>query len=362
LMEDPEGIGGAVEYNTELFDATTIRRLVGHLEGLLEGAVDDPEKRLSELPWLRPAEQRQLLVEWNDTAGDYPGELSIARLFELRAERVPEAVAAVFGDESLSYGELNRRANRLAHYLLAQVTGVPELMVAICMERSLRTVVAIVAILKAGGVYVPLDRSYPPDRIAFMLEDVEAPVLITEEAVAASLPAELGIRGIDIDRDAAAIARASDRNPAAGAMVGGDHLAYVIYTSGSTGIPKGVAVSHRAVARLVFHTNYVDLGPGDRVAQASTTSFDAATFELWGALLHGGRLVGIDKQVALDPQRLAAALRERAISTLFLTTALFNQVVREEAGAFSTLRHLLFGGEAVDPHRVREALAGGAPE
>ncbi|MCP4660764.1 MAG: non-ribosomal peptide synthetase, partial [bacterium] len=112
LMEDPEGIGGAVEYNTELFDATTIRRLVGHLEGLLEGAVADPEKRLSELPWLRPAEQRQLLVEWNDTAGDYPGELSIARLFELRAERVPEAVAAVFGDESLSYGELNRRANR----------------------------------------------------------------------------------------------------------------------------------------------------------------------------------------------------------------------------------------------------------
>ncbi|MCP4655306.1 MAG: amino acid adenylation domain-containing protein, partial [bacterium] len=217
------------------------------------------------------------------------------------------------------------------------------------------------AILKAGGVYVPLDLSYPPERLAFMLEDAEAPVLITEEAVAVSLPAELGgVEVVCLDRDAAAIARSSDRNLAATA--GGDHLAYVIYTSGSTGIPKGVAVSHRAVARLVFHTNYVDLGPEDRVAQASTTSFDAATFELWGALLHGGRLVGIGKDVAIDPQRLAAALRERAITALFLTTALFNQMVREQADAFSTLRHLLFGGEAVDPHRVREALVGGAPE
>ncbi|MCP4663549.1 MAG: amino acid adenylation domain-containing protein, partial [bacterium] len=325
--EGEDGLTGAVEYSTDLFDATTLRRLVGHLESLVEGTVADPGKRLSELPWLRAAEQRQLLVEWNDTAGDYPGELSIARLFELRVAQSPEAVAVVFNDESLSYAELNRRANRLAHYLpfagprsdngpkpapsqrlrptaaseklLTQVTGAPELMVAICMERSLRTVVAILAILKAGGVYVPLDLSYPPERLAFMLEDAEAPVLITEEAVAASLPAELGgIHIVCLDRDAAAVARASDCNPAAGAAVGGDQLAYVIYTSGSTGIPKGVAVSHRAVARLVFCTNYVDLGPGDRVAQASTTSFDAATFELWGALLHGGRLVGIDKQVA----------------------------------------------------------------
>ncbi|MCP4659155.1 MAG: AMP-binding protein, partial [bacterium] len=189
LIEDPGGLGGAVEYNTELFDATTIRRLVGHLEHLLEGAVAGPEKRLSELPWLAAAEARQLLVEWNDTASDYPGELSIARLFELRAEQLPEAVAVVFGDELLTYAELNRRANRLAYYLPARVAGAPELMVALLMERSLRTVVAILAILKAGGVYVPLDLSYPPERLAFMLEDAEAPVLITEEAVAVSLPA-----------------------------------------------------------------------------------------------------------------------------------------------------------------------------
>ncbi len=365
LWETAAGLRGTLNYNTDLFDDTTIQRLARQLTRVAHFVTRQPDRPLAEAPLLEAADRQQLLREWNDAAGDFPGELSIARLFELQAEQMPEAVAVVFDDESLSYGELNLRANRLAHYLLARVTRAPELMVAISMERSPRTVVAILAILKAGGVYVPLDPAFPPERLDFMLEDAEVPALITEKTVGEGTPARFTERGIEIvclDRDAAAIARASDRNPAAGAAVGGDRLAYVIYTSGSTGIPKGVAVSHRAVARLVFHTNYIDLGADDRVAQASTTSFDAATFELWGALVHGGRLVGIGKDVAIDPPRLAAVLSERAITVLFLTTALFNQMMREQPSAFSNLRHLLFGGEAVDPHQVREALADGAPE
>ncbi|MCP4656609.1 MAG: amino acid adenylation domain-containing protein, partial [bacterium] len=369
LEEDEDGLRGMWVYNTDLFDRATIRRLAGHFGVLLRGIARDPDERLSELPLLAPAERHELLYEWNDTASDYPAEISIARLFELQVKRTPEAVALVFDGELLSYRELNRRANRLAHHLLAlgvdRGGGAPEVMTGIYMDRSPRTLVAILAILKAGGVYLPLDLSYPPERLAFMLKDAGAPVLISEQEQAAMLPPDLakhGVKLVCLDRDEAAIARASDRNPEASAAVTGDHLAYVIYTSGSTGIPKGVAVSHRAVARLVFHTNYIDLGADDRVAQASTTSFDAATFELWGALVHGGRLVGISKEVALAPQAFAAALREHRITALFLTTALFNQMVSEDPAVFNPLRHLLFGGEAVDPHWVREALASGGPQ
>ncbi|MCP4663284.1 MAG: amino acid adenylation domain-containing protein, partial [bacterium] len=259
-----------------------------------------------------------------------------------------------------SYRELNRQANQLAHHLRSLGVG-PDVLTGIYLERSARTVVGILGILKAGGAYLPLDLSYPMERLSFMLEDAGAPVLITDAELAATLPATLAERGVKVvclDRDASEIARWNDRNPESAAAVGAETLAYAIYTSGSTGRPKGVAVSQRAVVRLVFNTDYVDLGPDDRVAQASNTSFDAATFELWGALLHGGRLVGISKDEALELPALAAAIEERAITALFLTTALFNQVAREAPAALSRVRQLLFGGEAVDPRRVRELLAG----
>ncbi|MCP4661158.1 MAG: amino acid adenylation domain-containing protein, partial [bacterium] len=355
------GLGGWLEYATDLFDATTVDRFAGHYRNLLAGVVADPGQPLAECSLLNAAERHQLLLAWNDTRAPAPGAASIHELFAVQVGRTPEAVAVVFGDEHLSYEELNLRANRLAHHLLARGVGrvaASEVMVGISMQRSLRTVVTILGILKAGGVYLPLDRSYPQERLAFMLADAKVPVLVSDEEQA-PVP---GVEVVCLDRDAAAIARASDRNPESGSAVGGDHLAYVIYTSGSTGTPKGVAITHRAVVRLVFGTNYVTLGPEDRVAQASTTSFDAATFELWGALLTGARLVGIDRQEVLSPPRFAAVLRERGITALFLTTALFNQMVREQPEGFRTLRHLLFGGEAVDPQRVREALEHAAPE
>ncbi|MCP4659973.1 MAG: AMP-binding protein, partial [bacterium] len=188
----------------------------------------------------------------------------------------------------------------------------------LCVERSLGMVVATLGILKAGGTYVPLDPSYPAERLAFMLEDAAAPVVVVQEplqerlSLASSTPAPGLVR---LPGDAALLRSYPSENPVSGTTA--ENLAYVMYTSGSTGIPKGVAVTHRAIARLVLDTDYVELGPGDRVAQASNTSFDAATFELWGSLLNGGRLVGIRKDEALDPSGLAAAIRERGITALF---------------------------------------------
>ncbi|MCP4653973.1 MAG: AMP-binding protein, partial [bacterium] len=340
-------------YDSRHFDRAAIVRMAGHFKSLLQTFVDDPRRLPAELAMLTPAERQQLVVEWNDTRSEFPRETTIPQLFERQAERMPDAVAVVFDapagygllGERLSYRELNRQANQLAHHLRSLGVG-PDVLTGIYLERSARTVVGILGILKAGGAYLPVDLSYPMERLAFMLEDAGVPVLVTDAGLEATLPATLverGVKVVCVDRDAPEIARRSDRNPESAAAVGAETLAYAIYTSGSTGRPKGVTVSHRAVVRLVFNTDYIDLGPGDRVAQASNTSFDAATFELWGALLHGGRLVGISKDEALEPPALAAAIEERAITALFLTTALFNQVAREAPAALGSVRHLLFG-------------------
>jgi amino acid adenylation domain-containing protein len=299
-----------------------------------------------------------LLEKWNDTGVAYPRDLRVHEVFEVQVERDPDAVAVVFGSEVLSYGELNARANRLARDLEKRGVG-PEVLVGLCVERSLEMVVGMLGILKAGGAYVPLDPEYPKERLAFMLEDTRAPVLLTQERLVGGLP-ECGAEVVCLDADAEAIAVESEANLSVPGMP--DDLAYVIYTSGSTGRPKGIGIPHRAISRLVLNTDYVDLDASDRIAQASNCSFDAATFEIWGALLHGGRLVGIGKDVMLMPRDFAAALREHEISVVFLTTALFNQVAREVPDAFRSVRHLLFGGEAVDPQWVREVLANGSPQ
>jgi amino acid adenylation domain-containing protein len=343
-------------YDRERFDDETIVRMLGHLTTMLEGIAARPEETLSELPLLTEGERHQVLVEWNATQSDYPRG-SIAELFEAQVERTPAGVAVAFGGESLSYGELNGRANQLARHLKGLGVG-PEARVAICAERSLEMVVGLLGILKAGGAYVPLDPSYPKERLAFMLEDSRVEVLLTQERMLGSLP-EHGGRVVCLDRDWPRIEEESGANLPGGG--GGDELAYVIYTSGSTGIPKGVAVSHRAVNRLVLNTDYVEVKATDRIAQASNASFDAATFEVWGALLNGACVVGVSRDVSLSPRELGAALREQGVTILFLTTALFNAVAREDVGAFSGLRHLLFGGEAVDPATVREVRRRGSP-
>jgi len=355
-MGDSEPGSSAFEYSTDLFEAATIDRMAGHLQILIEGAVQEPDRRLSELTLLATDERRRMLQVWNETAREVD-PAPVHERFAAQAARSPEAPAVVFEGESLTYRLLEVRANRLAHRLRAMGVG-PEALVGIAVDRSLDLVVGLLGILKAGGAYLPLDPSDPKERLAFMVEEAGVSVLLTQERWLSRLPM-LGARVLCLDRDRAEVAAESGGSVASG--VTGDNLAYVMYTSGSTGRPKGVAISHRAVARLVLNTNYVRVEAADRIAQASNTSFDAATFEVWAALLNGACVVGINRELSLSPPELGAALRVQGVTTLFLTTALFNQVVREDAGAFSGLSHLLVGGEPADPESVREVLRNGAP-
>ncbi len=345
-------------YKTDLFDALTVRRWLSHFQALFEAMVGNPDQKLTQLSFLSDAEKHQLLVEWNDTKGDYPRDSSIHHLFEAQVMRTPDAVAMVLDEQQLTYAELNQRANRLARYLRDAGVGSNEL-VGICVERSLEMTIGLLAILKAGGVYVPLDPSYPKERLSFMLEDTRASILITQERLLSRLP-KRNARIVCLDRDWPQILRQSESN--LGVEISAENLAYVIYTSGSTGKPKGVAVSHRAVNRLVMNTDYVELSPADVVAQASNISFDAATFEIWGALLNGARLVLISKGSLLSPQAIATTIERCGITTLFLTTALFNQMAERIPAALGKLHHLLFGGEAADPRRVRELLQKSPPK
>ncbi|MEH1860991.1 MAG: amino acid adenylation domain-containing protein [Nostoc sp.] len=374
IWQIQKGLIGSWEYNSDLFEADTIARMTGHFQTILSAIAAHPDQRIGELPLLTEPERHQLLMEWNNTQANYPQDKCIHQLFEEQVQRTPDAVAVVFENQKLTYHELNSQANQLAHYL--QSLGVrADVLVGLCVERSLSMIVGILGILKAGGAYVPLDPEYPQERLSFMLEDTGLSVVLTQEKLVDKLgdrlwrgfadsPEEtLRDRKVDViylDSNWDIINQQTKHNPTTSTKA--DNLAYVMYTSGSTGQPKGVAVDHRAVNRLVINTNYIDIKPTDVIAQASNYAFDAATFEIWGALLHGARLVGVSKELALSPQDFAAFMRSQGISVLFLTTALFNQIAQEVPSAFNSLRHLLFGGEAVDPKWVKEVLKNGAPQ
>jgi amino acid adenylation domain-containing protein/non-ribosomal peptide synthase protein (TIGR01720 family) len=344
-------------YERGRFDDETITRLLGHFGSLLEVVASNPNRRVAELTLLTGREQRQLLCEWAGADTPYPADRGIHALFEAQAEQTPDAVAVRFGDRRLTYLELNHRANRLARHLSKHEVG-PEARVGICLERDVEMILGLLGILKAGGAYVPLDPDYPRERLGFMLWDSQATVLLTRRKFVESLP-EHGARVICLDATPEGFADESEQNLST--EVSGDNLAYVMYTSGSTGRPKGVCVLHRAVSRLVCNANYTVLDSLSRIAQVSNSSFDAATFEIWGALLHGAELVGMAAEAVLSPQDFVTQLSARGINQLFMTTTLFNQVASEFPAGFRSLDTLLFGGEAVDPRRVREVLAAGPP-
>jgi len=352
LRETPDGLEVEVEYNTDLFDAATITRMVGHYQTLLEGLVTNPDASIATLPLLTPAERQQLLVEWNTTQRGYPDKQCVHQLFEAQVERTPEAVAVVYEEQQLTYRELERRANQLAHYLQRLGIG-PDVLVGLCVERSLEMAVGILGILKAGGAYVPLDPTYPQERLAFMLQDTDAPVLLTQRRLLERFP-QHSARVICLDTDWPSIAQASQDNP--GSPVAADTLAYVMYTSGSTGQPKGVAVLHRGILRLVCDVEYVQLGPEERFLQLAPPAFDASTFELWGALLHGSCCV-LFPGVKPTPQELGRVLHTNQISILWLTASLFNLIIDEAPEILFGIRQLLVGGEALSVPHVQRALA-----
>ncbi len=345
------------EYSADLFEADTITRMLGHLTALLDGISANADEHIARLPMLPPAERNRTLSEWNNTATTYERDLCVQQIFEHQTERTPDALAIINGDERLSYAELNERANQLAHYL--HTLGIEaESLVGVYVEQSVDMLVALLAILKAGGAYLPLDPTQPAERLAYMLADCRVPVLLTHKQLVASLPPHEA-RTVLLDADREQIQQQRTDNPTSHTTA--EHLAYVMYTSGSTGQPKGIAVVHRGITRLVRNTNYVQLTAEHKVAQTSNFAFDGSTFEIWGPLLHGGTCVLVSKDVLLAPARFAATIEQQGITTTFLTTALFNQIAREAPAAFASMRHVLFGGEAVDPRCARLVLNAAGP-
>ncbi|GAC1542514.1 MAG: hypothetical protein NVS3B16_07560 [Vulcanimicrobiaceae bacterium] len=347
----------ALQYNADLFERDSMRRMLAHFARLLEGIVATPDRPIAEIPLLSEVERRTMLVEWNDSATDYGAGETLHAAFERQASRTPDAVAAADEQSRLTYRELDGRANELARELCVRGVAHGDF-VAVCVERSLDMVVALLAVLKAGAAYLPLDPEYPPERLAYMLADSSARVLITQRRLASRLR-KLDVSVTLVEADGPGEGRAGAPLPNVG---GPEDVAYLMYTSGSTGRPKGVLVPHRAVTRLVRNTNYVRLEASDVMAQVSSFSFDALTFELWGALLHGARVEIIRRSVTLSPHDFAHAIASKGISVMFLTAALFRQMSREVPSAFAGMRCLIAGGEALDPVSVEAVLKAGPPQ
>ena len=351
LLAIPQNLSSlVVYYNTDLFEPPTIKRMLGAFERLLEGIVDDPQQSVGGLPLLSESEAFHLIHEFNDTRRQYPLDLAIHHLFSERAALAPDAVALVFDGRALTYGELDRRANQLARHLLA--LGLPpESFVGVFIPRSPEMIVALLGVLKAGGAYAPLDPSLPAERLFQIVDDASPYVILTLDEMSDRL-APTGLPGIRLDADWPLIASESADAPPS--QEPPDQLAYVCYTSGSSGRPKGVAVTHRGVLRLVCGVDYVDLNSSETILQAAPLAFDAATFEIWGALLNGGRLALYPDQTP-TPGGLREALRSEQVTTAWLTAALFNYVVDEDVEALSEVRQLLVGGEALSARHVEEA-------
>jgi len=358
VRQKQAGIEITFEYSTDLFESATIERMTRHFQMLLRGIINNPDEKISHLPLLTQAEKQQILIDWNNTTTAYPKDKCIHQLFEEQVAKTPNKIAVVFEEQQLTYSQLNEKANQLAHYL--QKLGVkPETLVGICVERSLEMIIGILGILKAGGAYVPLDPNYPQERLQFMLEDAQISVLLTAEKSEDKLLSYPG-KIVCTDTEWDKIEPESKENLKS--AVCSQNLAYVIYTSGSTGKPKGVLVKHKSVNRLVKNTNYINIHPSAKIAQIANTSFDAATFEIWGALLNGAKLVIFPKETILQLELFIEQLKEKELDTIFITTALFNQIASIHPQAFNTFKYVLFGGEKVEPKWVKEIIEKGKPE
>jgi amino acid adenylation domain-containing protein len=354
LRETPHGLIGSLEYNTDFFDETTARRMVRQYQGLLAATPASLDTRIANLPLLTEAERRQVLFEWNRPGAELPRSDCLNDLVEAQAARVPDAVAVVDGAERLTYRELNRRANQLAHRLRRAGVG-PDVCVGLCLDRSPELVTGILAILKAGGAYVPLDPAYPPDRLKFLLLDSQAPIVVTRERLADNLDVP-GLHILCVDREGAGIETESGQNVRGGATP--DNLAYVIYTSGSTGRPKGCLVSHHNVVRLLQATAACfRFDEADVWTLFHSYAFDFSVWEIFGALARGGRLVVVPYLVSRSPRAFYDLLCREQVTVLNQTPSAFYQLMRAEetagAGPGLALRLVIFGGEALEVERLR---------
>jgi amino acid adenylation domain-containing protein/non-ribosomal peptide synthase protein (TIGR01720 family) len=337
-----------IEYSSELFRRESVERMLGHLRALLQGIAANPAQRVGRLPLLSEAEQRQVLEGWNQGGVEY-AEQYAHRLFEAQAEKTPHAVAVTFRDRQLTYAELNERANRLAHHLGRLGVG-PESCVGLCVERSLEMVVGILGTLKAGGAYVPLDPTYPPERLAFMLKDARASVILTQTWMREKLRGQ-GPRVVCLDDGGEELETYPKGNPAP--ALSRHNTAYVIYTSGSTGQPKGVLVTHDNLARLFSSTRELfNFSASDVWTLFHSYAFDFSVWELWGALLYGGRVVVVPYRTSRSPEAFYRLLSDEGVTVLNQTPSAFRQLSMYE-GSLSerpglSLRLVIFGGEALE--------------
>ncbi|MEX2964659.1 amino acid adenylation domain-containing protein, partial [Microbulbifer sp. TYP-18] len=357
LSETETGLRGGMEYNTDLFDRVTIERMLDHYQRLLSAAVASPALPVSHLELLSGEERRQQLELWNDNGAAFPAQ-TLHGLLEVQAQARPDAVALVCQDQQLTYGELDRRANQIAHYLLDRGLK-PEQCVGVCTERSIELVAGLLGILKAGGCYVPLDPEYPPARLEAMMAHCACSMVLTEQHLLEELEFLSEVRILLLDAELYPMTLGKypgDNLPAHMASVSPGHLAYITYTSGSTGKPKGVCITHGNILSLVGAGHRLAADAGQVVGQFSNYVFDAITYELWGALAAGARAVMVAREQTLELPQLEDVILRQRIDIAFFTTALFNRVSLTIPGCLKRLQKLLFGGEAFSAEAIDGAL------
>jgi len=349
-VDSSEGISGMVIYSADLFDESTITRLIGHFQALLESIVTNPEQRIANLQYLSAQERYQLLVEYNNTRADYPQDLCIHQLFEMQAYRTPDAVALVFGEERVTYRELNLRSNQLARYLQKMGVGA-EVLIGLCCGRSLDLILGMLGILKAGGAYLILDPSYPAERSSFMLKDAQLSVVLTQQQWIENLRSP-NVQIVCLDTDWEMISQEIADNPTS--AVTAENLVYVIYTSGSTGKPKGVEIEHGSLLNLVFwHQREFGVSAGDRATQIAAIGFDACGWEIWPYLAAGASIYFPEDDIRRDPEKLQNWLVSNAITISFLPTPLAEKVLLLDWPQTTALRILLAGGEKLQQHPLK---------
>lgn len=352
---DKDAIVMLWEYNTGLFEESTVTRMIGHYQRLLEAMIVAPNQALTEASLLTDSERQQVLYEWNRTRAEIPADKCVHELFEAQVRACPNAPAIVQNKRTLTYAELNCLANQTARHL--RTLGIqPGESVALLLERSIDLVVAELAVLKCGAFYVPLDPSFPQERKAFMVTDTCAKLVLCTERM--QFVNQAGVQRINIDtQDLSGLARGDLK-----IALHSEATAHILYTSGSTGQPKGIMIPHRGIKRLALNNGYARFDAGVRMGFAANPAFDATTLEVWAPLLHGGVVVVIPQEEVLDPEQFRQALKRHAVNVLFLTVGLFNQYADVLMEEFAVLRYLMVGGDVADPQVVTRVLRGNRPE